>query len=94
MTIDELQALVNKMTPGEWTNEYAEHEVDAGKYGMTLCRCERKEDAAAIVALRNAAPALLECARLLIESVPADNASADYDDRVAAALKRLEESTP
>ena len=94
MTLDELQALVDKMTPGKW------HLNEGGNIFSDLvpvhCREEyypsalTDEDTAAVIALKNNANALLECVRLLIESIPADNASADYDDRVAAALKHFE----
>ena len=90
--IDELQALVDKMTDeGKWRVAAEPGPDYFGKMasipGVAVCDPLPLHDARGIVALRNAAPALLECARLLrwlgeqmeIEAVD-------------AALKRLEES--
>lgn len=90
MTIDELAALVGKK-PEKWNNDDMDWIVD-DEAGACVCKCQGSNDANLIVALRNAAPALLECARLLRWASPSDDAPWDYADQVDAALKRLEES--
>ena len=80
MKLDELTKLEAAMTPGPWAGgNTADIFVDSdgaktGERGTHVCDCdpsgdktfaEARADRNGIVALRNAAPALIECAELL-----------------------------
>ena len=74
MNLDELTKLEAAMTPGPWAEDPRCEGIIGGDNRSLLradsdgyAECWREEDTAGIVALRNAAPALIECARLLQE---------------------------
>jgi hypothetical protein len=108
MTPDQLQQITNGMTPGPWADNYT-----ASGYVLhgleEICSPVRQEFAAtdefAIIALRNHASALIECARLLGKAAPLIPTMSPHGMtcgnhalglhrlrlRIDAALKRLEE---
>jgi hypothetical protein len=96
MNLDELTKLEAAMTPGPWAEDPRCEGIIGGDNRSLLradsdgyAECWREEDTAGIVALRNAAPALIECASLLHRIVYGDTPLADIA-KARAALARLE----
>jgi hypothetical protein len=111
MTLDHLKTTLAAMTPGPWTGDRLNGTVkycvlgadrvpvirgDSSEYGIL-----RSEDEEGVMAIRNAAPALIECAELLREIRTFAHDDPRWSDktvrltnhcmtRINAALARLE----
>jgi hypothetical protein len=97
MSLDHLKTTLAAMTPGPWFSDgytvMSAYIPKERRAYLTVEVCEAKRsmpDAEGIVALRNAAPALIECAELLRYL----NSSFDLNEKthamIDAALARLE----
>jgi hypothetical protein len=94
--LDHLTELEAKMTPGPWAKHPRCDGIIGGDNNPLLyadsdgyAECWHEEDAAAIAALRNAAPALLECARTL-HAIRRESHWTTVHQMIDAALARLE----
>jgi hypothetical protein len=101
MTLDELERLERAATPGPWTvaeNFGTDRPTWYVMNGDSVVAVfNRKEDAAAFAAPRNALPALIECARAALAVRRTPIVDDDFPERLAAldaALARLAEVKP
>jgi hypothetical protein len=103
MKLDQLQQIIDRMTSAPWSYEPSGVDIIDGAHctvhgrEMHYPTAMDSDDADGVIALRNHASALVECAKLLEEArqyLPRDHFVVSYSSlvpRVDAALKRLEE---